>query len=80
MENITVSSRLSLFSNYANNPQNIDVNWETLIELKVNRFISATIATHLIYDDDIAIQDRDGNTGPRTQFKEVIGVGFSYKF
>lgn len=80
MENVTLTSKLSLFSNYANNPQNIDINWENLLELKVNKFISATITTHLIYDDDIQITDSDGKIGPRTQFKEVIGVGFSYKF
>ena len=80
MENVTITSKLSLFSNYANNPQNIDVNWENLLELKVNKFISATITTHLIYDDDIKITDAKGKIGPRTQFKEVIGVGFSYKF
>jgi hypothetical protein len=79
-ENITLTSKLSLFSNYANNPQNIDVNWETLLELKVNRFISANILTHLIYDDDIDISLPDGGSGPRVQFKEVIGVGFAYKF
>lgn len=80
MENVTWTSKLSLFSNYANNPQNIDVNWENLLELKVNKFISCNITTHLIYDDDIRITDSKGNSGPRTQFKEVIGVGFSYKF
>lgn len=86
VKNITLTSKLSLFSNYANNPQNIDINWENLLELKVNKFISTTITTHLIYDDDIDIKyDSDGDgtkdkSGPRTQFKEVIGVGFSYKF
>jgi len=80
MENVTLTSKLSLFSNYANNPQNIDITWENLLELKVNKFISATITTHLIYDDDIRITDSKGNVGPRTQFKEVVGVGFSYKF
>ncbi len=80
MENITLTTKLSLFSNYANNPQNIDVNWETLLELKVNKFISATISTHLLYDDDVSITDSKGKVGPRTQFKEVIGVGFAYKW
>lgn len=80
MENVTITSKLSLFSNYANNPQNIDVNWENLLELKVNKFISATVSTHLIYDDDINITDSKGRVGPRTQFKEVIGVGFAYKW
>ena len=79
-ENMTITSKLSLFSNYANNPQNIDVNWENLLEMKVNKFITCSITTHLIYDHDIRITDAKGNTGPRTQFKEVIAVGFSYKF
>jgi len=39
----------------------------------------------MIYDDDIMIVDgknADGTDkkGPRTQFKEVLGVGFSYNF
>jgi len=32
----------------------------------------------LIYDDDIPITDSNGNIGPRTQFKSVIGLGISY--
>jgi hypothetical protein len=33
----------------------------------------------LIYDDDVSVRDVNGNTGPRTQFKSVIGLGISYK-
>jgi hypothetical protein len=86
MENITVLTKLDLFSNYLGNPQNIDLGWETLITMKVNKYISATLSTHLIYDDDINISvdtNNDGITdeiGPRTQFKEVLGIGFSYNF
>lgn len=86
LKNISFTSKIDLFSNYANNPQNIDVSWETLIALKVNKFISVNITTHLLYDDDIDIpidNNDDGvidEVGPRTQFKEILGVGFSYKF
>lgn len=86
MENVTFQTKLDLFSNYLNNPENIDVNWETLLAFKVNKFITASIATHLIYDDDILIgidTNDDGvidGLGKRTQFKEVLSVGFSYKF
>ena len=85
MKNIRVQSKISLFSNYLNNPQNIDVNWETLFQFKVNKYISATLSTHLIYDDDIdiAVYNDEGMKiaeGPRLQFKEVLGVGFAYKF
>jgi len=85
-KSVSVTSKLDLFSNYQNNPQNIDVSWETIIGLKVNKWITTTITTHLLYDDDIAIAvDRDNNgvtdgSGPRTQFKEVIGVGLNIKF
>jgi hypothetical protein len=80
MENITILTKLDLFSNYLDNPQNIDVGWETLITMKVNKYISATLNTHLIYDDDIDITTDTGKKVPRTQFKEVLGIGFSYKF
>jgi hypothetical protein len=78
-ENVNFLTKVDLFTNYLDNPQRIDINWEVLIALKVNKFITATIATHLIYDHDINITDKDGRTGPRTQFKEVFAVGFSYK-
>jgi hypothetical protein len=86
MENVKFQTRLELFSNYLNNPQNIDVNWEFLLNLKVNKYISATLSTQLLYDDDIDIfidNNNDGvidEVGPRVQFKEVIGVGLNYKF
>jgi hypothetical protein len=41
--------------------------------------VSASAQWNLIYDDDIRITDANGNIGPRTQFKSVIGIGLSYK-
>lgn len=76
MANINLSTKVDLFSNYLKNPQNIDVNWEVLLSMKVNKYISATLSTQLIYDDDINYS----NQGPKTQFKEILGIGFSYKF
>lgn len=86
-ENVALMTKVDLFSNYVNNPSNIDVNWETLISMKINQYMSATISTQLIYDHDIAIartpeylaQTGIGK-GPITQFKEVLAIGFSYKF
>lgn len=85
MENINLQTKLDLFSNYLENPQNFDISWEVLISMKVNKFISATLSTHLLYDDDVDIvvdEQADGTPilGKRVQFKEVIGVGFTYKF
>lgn len=78
MKNIDFQSKLDLFSNYLNNPQNIDVNWENTLNMKVNTYITVQISAHLIYDDDIVFTDANG-TGPRTQFKQALGVGLSYK-
>ena len=79
MKNIEMKSKLELFSNYLNNPQNIDVNAELVFVFRVNSLFSATAQWNLIYDDDIQIRDIDGNVGPRTQFKSVLGIGISYK-
>lgn len=77
-ENIDFKMGLQMFSNYANNPQNIDVNAETLFSFKINSWLSSSLQWNLIYDDDINITDRDGNVGPRTQFKSVFGLGISF--
>ncbi|MBN1183583.1 MAG: DUF3078 domain-containing protein [Bacteroidales bacterium] len=77
---VSLLTKLDLFSNYLKNPECIDVSWETIITFKVNKYISANITTHLLYDNDIDIIDNGENIGPATQFKQVIGVGFSYSF
>ncbi|MBL6663781.1 MAG: DUF3078 domain-containing protein [Flavobacteriales bacterium] len=84
VENINLNTKLELFSNYLDKPQDIDVNWECLLSLKVNKFISATLSTQLIYDKDIDIATDSNNDGiidtmePKVQFKEVFGLGLTY--
>ena len=90
-ENVNLLTKIDLFSNYVENPQNVDVNWETLITMKVNNWLSATLTTQLIYDDDIIIGAKDAVIvddiiatpavagGPRTQFREVFSLGLSFK-
>jgi hypothetical protein len=86
LKNVALTSKIDLFSNYLNDPQNIDISWENQIALKVNKYITVNFNTHLIYDNDIMIPvdtNDDGiadKSGPRTQFKEILGVGFSFKF
>ena len=84
VQNVSLQTKADFFSNYIKKPQNIDVNWDLLLSMKVNKFISATVSTSLIYDDDVMIlsptAEEPNHKGPRTQLKEIIGVGFSYKF
>jgi hypothetical protein len=80
VKNVDFQTNLELFSNYLDNPQNIDVYWDNYFNFTVNKWLSAQLTTSLIYDHDINITDKDGNTGPRTQFKQTFGLGIVYKF
>ncbi len=91
LEDFTITNKIRLFSNYLNNPQNVDVDWELLLDKKISWFFTIRLNLHLIYDDDIkfTIYDEDHNPiilpdgsekkGPRTQFKEFIGVSLLFK-
>ena len=80
IKNIKLETNLNLFSNY-NRIKNVDVNWTVHLVLKVNKYITSSITTQLIYDDDIAVPRDDKPTpGPATQFKSAINVGFLYSF
>lgn len=79
MKNVEMKSKLEFFSNYLNNPENIDINGELAFVFRVNSLFSARAQWNLVYDDDIKIRDKNGNIGPRTQFKSVLGIGISYK-
>lgn len=80
LKNMTVYSRVDFFSNYLEDPQNVDVRWDVMLNMKVNKWFSANISTNMIYDNDTKIAQKDGSKGPRLQFKEVLGVGFQVNF
>lgn len=79
VENVTVSSNLNLFSAYQH-PENIDLNFQTVVVLKVNEFLAANVALQLIYDDDINVKREDGSSGPALQVQNAVNVGLSYVF
>lgn len=86
LTNITLSTQADFFSDYLHNFGAIDVNWNLSLLMKVNQYISATITTNLIYDEDIAIVlDRDDvgdatKIGSAVQFKETVGIGLTYVY
>ena len=86
-ENIELKSRLNLYTDYIKSFGNIDVDWELNINMKVNKFISTSLGTQMIYDDDILfdiIKNDNGtilNPGiPKIQFKQILAVGILYGF
>jgi hypothetical protein len=81
IKNISFSTKLELFSNYLEDPQNIDVNWDNTLNMKVNKWITAMVGVLMIYDDNTPIVINDeGHLGKRTQVKQLIAVGLNYNF
>jgi len=81
LKNVEFNTVLGLFTNYLDKPQNIDVDWKVFINMKINNYLSANLNTHLIFDDDIDfINDSGLPKSAKVQFKEVFGVGLTYKF
>jgi Protein of unknown function (DUF3078) len=83
-EIITLENKVNFFTNYRENPQNIDVDLEVNLILKITEYINISFNGHFIYDDDVEIPViEDGveigkTKGP--QFKELVGIGFTYSF
>jgi hypothetical protein len=94
VQNVTLMSKLDLFSNYLEDPQNIDLNWELLLSLKASKAITVSLGLQMIYDDNTKIllfkesngqrvpdlaDDGTQRSGPRLQMRQIFGVGLSYK-
>ncbi len=92
VKNMVITNRLQLFTNYINNPLNIDVDWEMIFQANINWFTDVRLNTHLMFDDDTKtlVFDRDKNPvmgtdgvqkkTARIQFKELLGLSFIFRF
>ncbi len=92
LKGLEVTNRLRLFSNYLNHPENIDIDWEIILEKKINWFFTIRLDLHLIYDDDILFTVYDDADQPvilpdgsekevaKAQFKEFLGLSLQFKF
>jgi len=71
MENVSVENILNLYSNYIEDPQNVDIDYTLNIVMKINKYLSTNFAFQTIYDD---------NAFAGFQTRQVIGVGVNYGF
>jgi len=90
-EDMTITNKIRLFSNYLDKPQNIDVGWEFLLTQKISWFFSIRFNLHLIYDDEVKFTVYDEAGSPvllpdgsekkvaMAQFKEFIGLSLLFK-
>lgn len=86
MDNVQLRNALSLYTDYLNNFGNIDVDWELVLDFKVNNYVKATLGSHIRYDNDIKIlveqepevegeEAEFDEEGARVQWKQLLGVG-----
>lgn len=86
LKNVTLDTKVDLFSNYFDNPEYVDVNWNLLLTFKVNDYLAASLLTQLIYDYDIKFGEDTTGDGEfdtftdKVQFKELFGLGLTYTF
>ena len=84
-ENIAYDTKEEFFNNYRYTFQKCFFDWEQTLTMQVNHYISAMVMTELIYDYNVKfpIHDETGKEigrETRWQFKELITLGFRYKF
>lgn len=79
MENVKFGSTLNLFAPYDNFTTMV-VTWNSLLNLKVNDYITTSISLDVIYDENVEITRDDGSVGPATQIKEALNIGLGYQF
>jgi hypothetical protein len=76
---LSYKGRLDLFSNYRNNPQNLDLYFTNVLNIKLTRILSATWSVDMIYDDDVRLFGESKN-GARLQLKSLVGIGLLFRF
>jgi hypothetical protein len=76
---LSYKGRLDLFSNYRNNPQNVDLYFTNVLNIKLSGVLSATWSVDMIYDDDVRLFG-ENKTGAALQLKSLIGIGLLVKF
>ncbi|WP_194776134.1 DUF3078 domain-containing protein [Pararhodonellum marinum] len=79
MENVSWKADLNLFSNYER-LGNMVVNFNSIINLKVNKYISTRIETILIYDEKVFIDQGDGTSKQAVQLQNLINFGIGIDF
>jgi len=71
MTNVTAENILNLYSNYLEDPQNVDMDYSLNIIMKINKYLSANFSFQAIYDD---------NAFRGFQTRQVFGLGVNFGF
>ena len=77
MENVSVENILNLYSNYLEDPQNIDIDYTLNVAMKINKSLSTNLAFQMLFDDNAV---GNGANYAKVQTRQVIGLGVNYGF
>ncbi len=80
-KSVSIATILKVYKDYLKGPaQNIDIDWQTTLGFKVNKYISASVFTQLIWDYDVLFKNPDTGflTDHKVQFRDVIGISVNY--
>ncbi|GGB76980.1 protein of unknown function precursor [Flavobacterium suaedae] len=69
--NVSFENILNLYSNYLEDPQNVDIDYQLNIVMKINRYLTTNLSFQTIYDD---------NAYQGFQIRQVFGVAANYGF
>jgi hypothetical protein len=71
MTNISAENTLNIYTNYLEDPQNIDIDYSLNIVMRINKYMSTNLSFQAIYDD---------NAFRGLQTREVFGLGVNFGF
>ncbi|HET8887071.1 MAG TPA: DUF3078 domain-containing protein [Salinimicrobium sp.] len=71
IKNVNIEHILNLYSNYLDNPQNIDIDYILNVNMTINKYLSTNVIFQAIYDD---------NTVGAFQVREVFGLAVNYNY
>ncbi|PCE66481.1 DUF3078 domain-containing protein [Sediminicola luteus] len=71
MKNVSFENILNLYSNYLEDPQNVDIDYTGNIVMTINKYLSANFEFQAIYDD---------NAVTELQTRQVFGLGVNATF
>lgn len=84
IENVVIDTRINSLYEYAKDAKFV-FNWDFILGLKVNKFLTTTLTTGMIYDENILfdVTDDMGNIVDREkklQFKQVLAIGITFSY
>ncbi len=83
-ENVLIDTKITSLYEYASDAKFV-LTWDFILGLKVNKFLTTTLTTGMIYDENILfdVTDDGGNVidkEKRLQFKEVLAIGITFSY